>query len=177
MVVFFCQGKQICSSLASPWRLLTSEISAGTMKFGKLLAGVVEVMPAEYRPVFLNYKLLKKQIFLQQRRACTCSIERQMQGLREVFRHPALQGRPCHLCSRPVYSLARDDQFKSTVHDSDNDATPIINLEHQSLTFEDLLQLELDKINSFFTNSMQYYVDTMDVSHSVTFICSSFFTL
>ncbi|CAK9222080.1 unnamed protein product [Sphagnum troendelagicum] len=118
-------------------------------------------MPAEYRPVFLNYKLLKKQIFLQQRRACQCSIERQMQGLREVFRHPALQGRPCHLCSRPVYSLARDDQFKSTVHDSDNDATPIINFEHQSLTFEDLLQLELDKINAFFTNSMQYYVDTM----------------
>jgi hypothetical protein len=147
------------------------------MKFGKLLAGVVEVMPAEYRPVFLNYKLLKKQIFLQQRRACQCSIERQMQGLREVFRHPALQGRRCHLCSRPVYSLARDDQFKSTVHDSDSDATPIINLEHQSLSFEDLLQLELDKINAFFTNSMQYYVDTMDVSHSVTFICSSFFTL
>jgi hypothetical protein len=95
------------------------------MKFGKLLAGVVEVMPAEYRPVFLNYKLLKKQIFLEQRRACQCSIERQMQGLREVFRHPALQGRPCHLCSRPVYSLARDDQFKSTVHDNENDATPL----------------------------------------------------
>jgi hypothetical protein len=96
-------------------------ISAGTMKFGKLLAGVVEVMPAEYRPVFLNYKLLKKQIFLQQRRACQCSIEMQMQGLREVFRHPALQAQPCHLCSRPVYSLARDDQFKSTGHDSDSD--------------------------------------------------------
>jgi hypothetical protein len=134
------------------------------MKFGKLLARVVQAMPAEYRPMFLNYKLLKKHIFLNQRSACQCSINRQIQGLSEVVRDPALLGQPCHLCSRPVYSIERDDEFQFTVYDDDDDTAAILDLEYQCFAFMNLLKSELFKINRFFTSSMQYYVDTMHVS-------------
>ncbi|CAK9222069.1 unnamed protein product [Sphagnum jensenii] len=118
-------------------------------------------MPAEYRPMFLNYKLLKKHIFLNQISACQCSIKRQVQGLSEVVRHPALLGQPCHLCSRPVYSIERDHEFQSTVYDGDDDTAAILDLEFQCVAFTKLLESELFKINRFFTSSMQYYVDTM----------------
>jgi len=64
-----------------------------------------------------------------------------------------------------VYSIERDHEFQSTVYDGDDDTAAILDLEFQCVAFTKLLESELFKINRFFTSSMQYYVDTMHVSH------------
>ncbi|CAM6027373.1 unnamed protein product [Sphagnum balticum] len=88
------------------------------MKFGKILAGVVEKAPPEYLGKFLSYKLLKRHIFLHKMGACQCALARQIEGEIEL-RRPLASGAGashCHECSRPIYAIEHGGKLTSSVH-------------------------------------------------------------
>ncbi|CAK9222067.1 unnamed protein product [Sphagnum troendelagicum] len=134
------------------------------MKFGKILAGVVEKAPPEYLGKFLSYKLLKRHIFLHKMGACQCALARQIEGEIEL-RRPLASGAGashCHECNRPIYAIEHDGKFTSSVHDGgDNGPRAEDHLQSQVLEFKRLLRIQLWKINVFFTATRQFCYFTM----------------
>ncbi len=153
------------------------------MKFGKILAGVVEKAPPEYLGKFLSYKLLKRHIFLHKMGACQCALARQIEGEIEL-RRPLASGAGashCHECNRPIYAIGHDGKFTSSVHDGgDNGPRAEDHLQSQVLEFKRLLRIQLWKINVFFTATRQFCYFTMTVRHSTiwpnVFSVFNFFT-
>ncbi|CAK9261392.1 unnamed protein product [Sphagnum jensenii] len=139
------------------------------MKFGKLLAGAVEAMPREYRDMFLEYKLFKQHIFLYEKGACRCAVERELERptLEELSSYaggPHSAAAPAFLRELPRYTDPCETCERPVLHNGNQQAGPKSSITVQASTFERLLDNQLSKINKFFNRSHQEYIATMNVS-------------
>jgi hypothetical protein len=184
-VLYFAAGGQTifnCVHKKLDHRLQHTSCTMG-MTFGKFLAA----MPCEYQDRFLEYNLLEQHISLHLKRACQCSVKREIEEACSPFGSlqaaavlcslrglPARYTGPCSYCSLPELHEGNqlpfqkemsddDDLHGGAVHDPAQGGPKELDLKLQISRFESLLRKELSKINKFFNRLHLQYIARMKV--------------